>query len=206
MKTREKILLTAQNLFNREGVDLITPRRIALEVGLSHGNLRYHFPKKEDILLALYMQLVNEFDDAVSALGKEPSLQLAFQMMEAIYSKLYAYRYLMNDFVSIMRQVDAIRTHYKALFVARRGQFLQLLEALQQQGMLREDISQKQFERFVWQLNIFSDFWIGAAEIHFEAKGKSIVAFFVDIAFAMIYPYLTEKGIEVYHECKESIR
>ena len=41
--TKEKILKKSQELFNEEGYDRITMRRIADELNMSVGNVTYHF-------------------------------------------------------------------------------------------------------------------------------------------------------------------
>ena len=62
MKTRDKILQTALNLFNQHGVPNVTLRRIAAEMFISQGNLNYHFKHREDIIEALYFQLLETFE------------------------------------------------------------------------------------------------------------------------------------------------
>ncbi|WP_240510954.1 TetR/AcrR family transcriptional regulator [Algoriphagus antarcticus] len=47
LKTKEKILLTAIKLYNPSGVQIITSRHIAAEMGISHGNLDCHYKTKE---------------------------------------------------------------------------------------------------------------------------------------------------------------
>lgn len=199
-KTREKILNTALRLFNEEGTNEVTPRRIAIEMGISHGNLRYHFSKKEEILYGLYMQLVASFDEAVDQAQRQPDLKMAYDILKTTFEKLYTYRFLMIDFVSVMRQVEAIRIHYQALFQTRHAQFRQIFQALEAEGILQPEMLPGQYERFMWQMNIFSDFWVGASEIHFSGLEEDRIDFFAQIAFSMLYPYLTEKGRKAYLE------
>lgn len=205
MKTKDKILETALKLFNQEGVDQVTPRRIATEMGISHGNLRYHFSKKEEILYALYMQLVSAFDQAIIETQGKPSLKMAYELLKLVYYKLDEHRYLMIDFVSIMRQVPAIRIHYQALFQARKLQFAGLFEALRADGTLQPEMFPGQYEHVLLQLTIFSDFWVGAAEIHFQHLKSNKVDYFIKIALSMLFPYLTEKGRKAFHELYGSL-
>ena len=51
MKNRKKeIVEVARTLFNAKGYSNVTIRMIAMELGMSSGNLNYHFKKKEAIL------------------------------------------------------------------------------------------------------------------------------------------------------------
>ncbi len=51
--TRSKILSTAQRLFNENGYRKISLRKISDAMGISIGNLTYHFKKRDEILKAL---------------------------------------------------------------------------------------------------------------------------------------------------------
>ncbi|CEQ08919.1 TetR family transcriptional regulator [[Clostridium] sordellii] len=49
-QTKEDIILTARDLFNKHGYNSISMRDIANELEISVGNLTYHFKKKEDLI------------------------------------------------------------------------------------------------------------------------------------------------------------
>ena len=75
--TRQKILDTSRNLFNDLGYSQVTIRMIASKLNMSSGNLNYHFRKREDILEALYFEMVQVFDERVQTLdSKQISLKL----------------------------------------------------------------------------------------------------------------------------------
>ena len=51
MKTKERILQTSIELFNRNGVTAITTNHIAKAMDISPGNLYFHYDNKEEIIL-----------------------------------------------------------------------------------------------------------------------------------------------------------
>ena len=55
--TRERILDIALDLFTEQGYEKTSLRQIAERLGFSKAAIYYHFPSKEDILMALHMRL-----------------------------------------------------------------------------------------------------------------------------------------------------
>ncbi len=66
MDTRRHIITTARTMFNRYGYKNVSMRAIAAELGISVGNLTYHFPKKLDLVQGLLQ------DDLAVTLVSEP--------------------------------------------------------------------------------------------------------------------------------------
>ncbi len=60
MKTKEKILLTSIELFNRNGVVAVTTNHIAKAMEISPGNLYFHYDNKEEILSELFKRMCKE--------------------------------------------------------------------------------------------------------------------------------------------------
>jgi AcrR family transcriptional regulator len=60
MKTKERILLTSIDLFNRSGVVSITTNHIAKAMSISPGNLYFHYDNKEEIILELFKRMCKE--------------------------------------------------------------------------------------------------------------------------------------------------
>jgi len=60
--TKEQILLTALKLFNKSGSHSVTTNHIAEEMGISPGNLYYHYKNKEHIIREILISMIEDFD------------------------------------------------------------------------------------------------------------------------------------------------
>ena len=64
--TKGTILNTALKLFNSQGLSKVKLRTIANNMGISQGNLNYHFKKREDVIETLYFRLVENINQNMS--------------------------------------------------------------------------------------------------------------------------------------------
>ncbi len=201
MTTKEKILSTALHLFNQQGTDLITTRHIAKEMGISHGNLCYHYARKEEIITALYYNLVEELSKHISALQEgEPSIALLQQATFTTFNIQYKYKFILQEMVGIMRKIEPIQTHFKALYQHRKKQFSQIIQYLISKELLKEEVVPGQYANFINQFYIIGDFWVSEAEILFEGNDQEKLKHYTQIAFSTIIPYLTDKGLKAYND------
>lgn len=199
MDTKEKILHTARDLFNEKGLESTSAKNIAATLKISDGNLRYHFRTKEDLVYALYMQLVEAFNQQLMQFEAQKfTLKQVYQSLTFVYSRLYAYRFLMADFVAIMRKYPKIQEHYRSLTQTRKQQFAQFTEVLTQEGIFKNDIPASQYAHMTEQLSLLSDAWIGHAEVLYEGDEQQKLKHYIMLAFSMLVPYLTTKGMYEY--------
>ena len=113
-KTRNKILTAALQLFNEQGERVVTTNHIASDIGISPGNLYYHFRNKEAIILAL-------FDDFQQTLTEEIvlpadvgiTLEDKQQYLEALLASMWQYRFIFRDLHSAVARSDELRAMFQ---------------------------------------------------------------------------------------------
>ena len=75
-ETRDRLVATAAEVFNRDGYDGTDSNRIAREAGYSPGTFYKHFPDKKAIFLAVYEEWVaREWQSVGALLTSEGSVQ-----------------------------------------------------------------------------------------------------------------------------------
>ena len=206
MTTKQRILHTSLQLFNQYGVDAITVRHIAKELAMSHGNLCYHFPNTDAIAETLYEALLEELNSVL----EEPSvfntinLQTFYKLCAFVFEKLYKYKFLIQDFISLTRRNPNLKQKHRDLVASRRLFFQMGIEAGIQAGFLKPDIIEGQYENFFNQLFIISDFWLASAEILYEGREEDKLKTYLNITFTLIVPYLTERGLDEYKALKKT--
>ncbi len=66
--TRQKLILASERLLRREGLALITTRKIAKEAGVAEGALYHHFKDKAELLHAVVQFSMGEFREVLESL------------------------------------------------------------------------------------------------------------------------------------------
>ncbi|HEY0680514.1 MAG TPA: TetR/AcrR family transcriptional regulator [Chitinophagaceae bacterium] len=195
MTTKEKILHASLKLFNAHGIDQVTVRDIAKEINISHGNLCYHYPGTNDIILALYNNLVTKISAILDALEPDENIVRSHaQATQNIFELLYSYKFFFLNFIEITRRIKSIKkTHYE-LIEQRKHQVRHFFEILRQEGVFRKDLSNEQYEFLIMQCFVYGDFWISNSEVMYKGPAAEKINYYVKGYLALFNPYFTEKG------------
>jgi AcrR family transcriptional regulator len=199
LNTKEKILKTALALFNAKGTEMVTVREIAKMMGISHGNLCYHFPTTDHIIKQLYFNLVAELDAQILTMQKASGTPInMFSGARILFELLYDYKFLLLNFVDIMRRMPDIKKHYKQLQKRRKDEFKVIFAHMAAADMMRPELYPGFFDDFNVNMTILGDFWISHAEILYEGKEKDKLNNFFRVTGSILLPLLTEKGLALF--------
>lgn len=137
MKTRDKILLKSLELFNEQGERKISTNHIAAALSISPGNLYYHFPNKEAIILELFLT----YEEAISQLliaPSERSLTYTDKLgyFEGILRNMWDYRFLHRDLEQLMTENPPLRERYHRLSQNVMTQGRLIFQRLSEAGLI----------------------------------------------------------------------
>lgn len=65
MKTKEKILITAQKLFLKKGIDRTSVKDIAQKANINIAALNYHYKSKENLVDIIVEKIISEFSPSL---------------------------------------------------------------------------------------------------------------------------------------------
>ncbi|MBW5353174.1 TetR/AcrR family transcriptional regulator, partial [Escherichia coli] len=99
-------------LFNEEGERNISTNHIAAHLGISPGNLYYHFRNKDEIIVQLFKRyseaLLAYLNEAVLPSDVEDSINY----MAGIYDVMWEYRFLFSDVNTLLaRSAELLGEH-----------------------------------------------------------------------------------------------
>lgn len=120
IKTRDRIVQESLALFNAQGERSVTTNHIAAHLGMSPGNLYYHFRNKQMIiaeLFAEYEALVDGFLQAPE--GRAPTVADKAFYFESLLAAMWRYRFLHRDLEHLLESDPDLAAGYRAF--ARRA-------------------------------------------------------------------------------------
>lgn len=167
---------------------------IAQEIGISSGNLNYHFKKREEILWALYSEMVTQFDERVETLADQDfTMPFIRQSIKTSMERMLEYKFIWIDLYHILRVESRIKQHFQQAYEKRLAGSLFLFEQLVQKGEMRKADFEKEYHFLAIRMITYGNTWINTLALY-EADKVVDLDEQADILFGMLYPYLTEKG------------
>ncbi|MDH5655746.1 MAG: TetR/AcrR family transcriptional regulator [Spirochaetia bacterium] len=199
LSTKELILKTALELFNRDGVLQTSTREIAEACGISQGNLTYHFARKNEIIISLFERLKESNDRIISEMAREDDFSPEnFRTgIRKKFEAMHAYRFLFLDFLNILREIETLKTQYAKLDLQREKEFFQILEMLQRQNLLKKNLQVNAYTSLYRMFGIYFNFWLTDAELRLK-HGADVIGEYEETAFQFLIPYLNKKGREMF--------
>jgi AcrR family transcriptional regulator len=124
MKTKDRILDTSIELFNRNGVVAITTNHIAKAMNISPGNLYFHYDNKEEIILELFKRMCKE---TYQIWRPKRSLKASpMQFVDENFEVYWKYRFFHREMYSLRRK-DANLSKMWKLHMEKMMKLMQVL-------------------------------------------------------------------------------
>lgn len=136
-RTAERILEVTLTLFNRFGEPNVSTTLISNELGISPGNLYYHYPAKDELVNALFTRYKAALLELLVSAPEVSHLDDAWffihQLMETVWAHRFIYRDL-NDLLSRNRRLEA---EMKDVLQHKDTSFQVMLSRLSHAGIVR---------------------------------------------------------------------
>lgn len=200
MKTKEKIIQQALALFNEKGVNQVAALEISQVLGISYGNLTYHFKNKEALVLSLYERMQEELNASINNLVTqifEENYRL--NLVHETFAVTWKYRFVYLDLSSLMLQFETIRQAEKMYAQNRAKIMTKAKEYLIRKGFLKPAI-QVDYDLTIRSLSLILHAWITDARLFHEDSDMDKIEVYVAMFYNVALPNFTEKGIKKYQQ------
>lgn len=118
MPTKQRILDAALVLFNSANTQAATTNHIAKAMGISPGNLHYHYKNREEIIRRLYEQMLSESTLLVQDLPKD--IVELFEHQKVMSKILWRYRFFHRELLFLLSRDPILKERYIRDNIAHR--------------------------------------------------------------------------------------
>lgn len=190
VKTRDRILKTSLALFNSEGEAQVSTVDIAAVLGISPGNLYYHFRGKEAIIEALFDDFETELRQVLSAPIEKPlSLEDNWIFAYIVFEEINDFRFFYEGMPSILERCPSLRPRLARLLALKKSTTLAILTSLERQKLVAFFADEK--ERLADRIAAHLTYWLQYRAItHGEQSDRARIHDGVYSTIMQIAPYV----------------
>ncbi|MGL6072452.1 TetR/AcrR family transcriptional regulator [Craterilacuibacter sp.] len=209
IKTYDKIVIESLKLFNEHGERAITTNHISAHLGISPGNLYYHFRNKEEIVF----QIFREYDAFIHAqltppVGRAIGPQDLSDYLDSIFKGMWNYRFLFDDLPGLLSRNPQLQAEYHAsIGTGLRPMMSSMLKGFAQSGLLAFS-SDEEIDQLAVNIWLVVKFWYA-----FEQSAKPKVPISAETGrrgarqvLALMRPYVTPDNKTSFAAIDESYR
>ncbi|MFJ3261469.1 TetR/AcrR family transcriptional regulator [Pseudomonas sp. NPDC086581] len=120
INTRDRIAQASLELFNAQGERSVTTNHIAAHLGISPGNLYYHYRNKQVIIAQLFAEYESHVDQFLHLPeGRALTVEDKTFYLEALLAAMWHYRFLHRDLEHLLDSDPELAAGYRSF--ARRA-------------------------------------------------------------------------------------
>jgi len=115
-QTKARIIQKAIELFNEHGTAAVSLNSLAEEVGISTGNLQYHYRSKEEIIRAVLEFMFNDWNLVYQEMAATPfTMNTLRRILEINFKLVWKYRFFYRELTVLLHNDEILAKRYAAI-------------------------------------------------------------------------------------------
>jgi AcrR family transcriptional regulator len=197
MKTRDKIIQASIALFNDQGERNVTTNHIAAHLGISPGNLYYHFRNKEDIILSIYEEYARNLllDTFPKVTEDVKPLDAIILYMDAVFQMMMKFRFFYSNLPVLLDKNPCLREKYVEVQHSIAERVSELLVSLRSANII--NFEDEELADIVSILRIINTFWLSFHQTQNIETEINDSVFYQGVLkiLVILRPYTTERAM-----------
>ncbi len=157
-RTAQRILEVALELFNRFGEPNVSTTLISAELGISPGNLYYHYPAKDELINSLFDQYERSLNDLLHASDDVRDVEDAWFFMHTLFELIWQYRFLYRDLNDLLSKNRRLETHFQVVLNNKTHAVKTMLDGMSRAGAVR--IDSREVEATATSMVVVITYWL----------------------------------------------
>ena len=157
-RTAERILEVTLDLFNRFGEPNVSTTLISAELGISPGNLYYHYPAKDELINTLFNRYELALNELLGAADSVRNVEDAWLFFHMLFELIWRYRFLYRDLNDLLSKNRRLETHFQFVLKNKARAVQQVLDGLTRELAMR--IDQREAETAASAMVVVLTYWL----------------------------------------------
>ncbi|MDP3651750.1 MAG: TetR family transcriptional regulator [Burkholderiales bacterium RIFCSPLOWO2_12_FULL_61_40] len=157
-RTAERILEVTLELFNRFGEPNVSTTLISAELGISPGNLYYHYPAKDELINSLFDRYEKSLNDLLNASDDVRDVEDAWFFMHTLFELIWEHRFLYRDLNDLLSKNRRLETHFQSVLKNKTRSVKALLDSMSRAGAVR--IDSREVEATATSMVVVLTYWL----------------------------------------------
>jgi AcrR family transcriptional regulator len=136
-RTAERILEVTLALFNRFGEPNVSTTLISAEMGISPGNLYYHYPAKDELINTLFDRFEKALGELLHAADGVENVEDAWLFFHMLFELVWSWRFLYRDLNDLLSKNRRLETHFQFVLKHKARAMHAVLDGLSRHGSAR---------------------------------------------------------------------
>ena len=138
-RTAERILEVTLALFNRFGEPNVSTTLISSELGISPGNLYYHYPARDELINALFERYERSLGELLLAAHEAGDVEDAWFFLHSLFELVWDYRFLYRDLNDLLSRNRLLETRFQVVLDDKMRAVRGMLATMERTGAVDMD-------------------------------------------------------------------
>jgi len=157
-RTAERILEVTLALFNRFGEPNVSTTLISAELGISPGNLYYHYPAKDELINSLFDRFERSLNELLNASDGVRDVEDAWFFMHSLFELIWEYRFFYRDLNDLLSKNRRLETHFQSVLKNKTRAVRALLDGMSRSGVIAIDM--REVEATATSMVVVLTYWL----------------------------------------------
>ena len=195
-RTRERIVETSLALFNQFGAPNVTTTVIADELGISPGNLYYHFSNKDEIVNTILERFEKEIEETLAAPSADDARVVTVEdiwlFLHLLFEIIWRNRFFYRDVSNLITENRTVEVHFKQILAHKIATARMLCEGLIAAGEM--NANEREMAALSENMVLVATYWLSFdfARNPRRTQDDAALARGVYHVMALIAPFLNE--------------
>jgi AcrR family transcriptional regulator len=157
-RTAERILEVTLELFNRFGEPNVSTTLISAELGISPGNLYYHYPAKDELINSLFERYERALNELLQAADGVRNIEDAWFFLHSQFEIVWQYRFLYRDLNDLLSKNRLLETRFQTVLKNKTRAVRAVLGGMSRAGTV--DIDAREVEPTANCMVVVLTYWL----------------------------------------------